>query len=173
MEAQEIIGQIFSFIAMALTCLSYQFNSKRKLLIVQSLSTLSICISYFFLGASVGMVLNVVCLVRNFIFYFQKEGSRYQLIAGILLAVAIAACGALSWEGPISLLMIFALAINTVVLSFGRVQPLRKSIFLTSTMVLLYNVFVFSMGGILNECVAIGSAAVGLIRFARAKNAEN
>lgn len=172
METQEIIGQIFSFVAMALTCLSYQFNSKSKLLIVQSLSTLSICISYFFLGASVGMVLNVVCLVRNIIFYFQKEGSRYQLIAGVVLAVAIAVCGALSWQGPISLLMIFALAINTVVLSFGKPQLLRKSIFVTSTMVLLYNVFVFSIGGILNECVAIGSATVGLIRFMNRKKAE-
>ncbi len=172
METQEIIGQIFSFVAMALTCLSYQFNSKRKLLIVQSLSTLSICISYFFLGASVGMVLNVVCLARNIIFYFQKEGSRYQLLAGILLAIAMGVCGALSWQGPISLLMILALAINTVVLSFGKPQLLRQSIFLTSTMVLIYNVFVFSMGGILNECVAIGSATVGLIRFAKKKKAE-
>ena len=172
METQEIIGQIFSFVAMALTCLSYQFNSKRKLLIVQSLSTLSICISYFFLGASVGMVLNVVCLARNIIFYFQKEGSRYQLLAGILLAIAMGVCGALSWQGPISLLMILALAINTVVLSFGKPQLLRQSIFLTSTMVLIYNVFVFSMGGILNECVAIGSATVGMIRFAKAKNSK-
>ena len=169
---QEIIGQIFGILSTVMTCISYQCNTKQRILAVQSLSVVCICVNYLLLGATAGFVLNIVCLVRNVIFYFQREGSRYQLVSGILLALALGFCGAFSWDGPISLLMIVALAANTVVLSFGKPQPLRISIFFTSTMVLLYNVYFMSIGGILNECVAILSAAVGLIRFCKQRKGE-
>ena len=166
---KEMIGQIFGILSTLMTCLSYQANTKRKILVIQCASIVFICVNYCLLGATAGFVLNIVCLVRNIVFYFQKEGTRYQMIAGGLFAVAIGVCGALSWQGWISILMIAALMINTVILSTGKPQMLRWSILLTSTLVLIYNVTVFSLGGILNECVAILSATVGLIRFCRKK----
>ncbi|MBE6701816.1 MAG: YgjV family protein [Ruminococcaceae bacterium] len=169
MTVPEIIGQVFGILSTVMTCISYQCNTKQRILAVQSLSVVFICINYALLGATAGLVLNIVCLVRNVIFYFQKEGSRFQLISGCLLAIALGVCGVFSWQGPISLLMIVALAANTVVLSFGKPQLLRISIFFTSTLVLIYNVYFLSIGGILNECVAILSAAVGLIRFYKKK----
>ena len=39
-------------------------------------------------------------------------------------------------------------------------------------MVLIYNVFVFSIGGITNEAVAIVSSIVGIIRFRKTKKAR-
>ena len=73
--------------------------------------------------------------------------------------------GAMSWQGPISLLIIVALAANTVFLSLGKPQVLRYSILVTSLMVLIYNIYVLSIGGILNESIAILSAFIGIIRF--------
>jgi hypothetical protein len=40
-------------------------------------------------------------------------------------------------------------------------------------MVLIYNIFVFSIGGITNEAVAIVSSIVGIIRFRKSKKARN
>ena len=162
---QEWIGQIFGILSTLMTCLSYQARSKRSILLIQCASIVFICVNYCLLGATSGFVLNGICLARNLVFYFQKEGSHFRLPSGLFFAVALVVSGVLSWQGPISLLMMAALAVNTVVLSLGAPQLLRKSIFLTSTLVLLYNVFVFSLGGILNECVAILSAAVGLLRY--------
>ena len=68
-----------------------------------------------------------------------------------------------------SLLIIFALAANTIFMSFGNPQLLRKSILLTSTCVLIYNVFVFSIGGITNEGISIVSSVIGIIRFRKEK----
>lgn len=165
--AQEVIGQIFGVLSTVMTCLSYQANSKQKILTIQCASIVFICINYWLLGATAGFVLNIVCLVRNIVFNFQREGSRLQLAAGILFATAIGACGILSWQGWSSILMIVALVVNTIVLSFGKPQPLRVSILFTSTLVLIYNILVFSLGGILNECVAILSSIVGLLRFCK------
>ncbi len=90
--------------------------------------------------------------------------------AAIILAVTMCVLGALSWEGPISLLVIVALAANTVFMSFGKPQLLRESVIATSGMILIYNIFVFSIGGIVNEGVSIVSSIVGIIRFRKKKS---
>ena len=163
----EIIGQILGLVATALTALSYQANEKGRLLIIQSAATLSTCLGYFFLGAWSGFALNIVCLVRNASFYFLKRESRIYKVAAMLLAVAMVAVGIVSWQGPISLLVIVALALNTLFMAFGSPQTLRYSVCLTSWMILLYNIFVFTVGGILNEALAIVSSAVGILRYRR------
>ena len=163
----EILGQIIGILATVITALSYQMNTKKSLLLTQSLATACTCISYLFLGASSGFALNIVCLVRNGCFYYLKEGKTPIYISTAILATAMVILGALSWQGPISLLMIIALAVNTVFLSLGKPQILRYSILLTSSMILIYNIYVFTIGGMLNESIAIFSSLIGIIRFRR------
>ena len=163
----EILGQIIGILATVITALSYQMNTKKSLLLTQSLATACTCISYLFLGASSGFALNIVCLVRNGCFYYLKEGQKPIYISTAILATAMVVLGAFSWQGPISLLMIIALAVNTVFLSLGKPQILRYSILLTSSMILIYNIYVFTIGGMLNESIAIFSSLIGIIRFRR------
>ena len=165
----EILGQIIGILATVNTALSYQMNTKKSLLLTQSLATACTCISYLFLGASSGFALNIVCLVRNGCFYYLKEGQKPIYISTAILATAMVVLGAFSWQGPISLLMIIALAVNTVFLSLGKPQILRYSILLTSSMILIYNIYVFTIGGMLNESIAIFSSLIGIIRFRRGR----
>jgi len=165
----EILGQIIGILATLITALSYQMNTKKSLLLTQSLATACTCISYLFLGASSGFALNIVCLVRNACFYYLKEGQKPIYISTAILATAMVVLGAFSWQGPISLLMIIALAVNTVFLSLGKPQILRYSILLTSSMILIYNIYVFTIGGMLNESIAIFSSLIGIIRFRRGR----
>lgn len=168
-----IIGQILGIIATIITFISYQANTKRSLLIIQSIATICTCLSYFFLGASSGFALNIVCLARNVAFYFQNERSKFNYVSATLFSIAMVVLGALSWQGWVSLLIIIALAANTMFMSVGKPQLLRKSVLVTSSMVLLYNVFVFSIGGITNEGVSIVSSAVGIIRYRKNKKEQS
>ena len=168
-----IIGQILGIIATIITFISYQANTKRSLLIIQSIATICTCLSYFFLGASSGFALNIVCLARNIAFYFQNERSKFNYVSATLFSIAMVVLGALSWQGWVSLLIIIALAANTMFMSVGKPQLLRKSVLVTSSMVLLYNVFVFSIGGITNEGVSIVSSAVGTIRYRKNKKEQS
>lgn len=156
-----LLGQIFGWAAALLTFLSYQCKEHKKLIIVQTASSVSICISYFMLGAYSGNILNIVCIVRNLLIY-NKFTSRVWAcaFAGIMGLV-----GFLSWQGPLSLVIIAGLVINTLFLFSSNVQNLRKSILLTSTLVLLYNVYYNVWGGVINEAIAIISAIIGLIRY--------
>jgi hypothetical protein len=103
--------------------------------------------------------------VRNVVFYFLDTKSKLYYPAVTILTLMMVGVGALSWQGWISLLVITALAVNTVCISIGNPQLLRKSILVTSTMMIVYNAFVFSIGGMTNEGISIVSSVIGIIRY--------
>ena len=160
-----IFGQIMGWVAVVLAFISYQCKEHKKLLIVQTLLSLSLTISYFCLEAWSGMLLNIVCIIRNFII-FRKDLKIFSYsFWPYALAALIGVVGFLSWQGPMSLLIIVALIINTLFLSFPNVQNLRKSIIITSIMVIIYDAYFTVWGGIVNEMIAIISSIIGIIRF--------
>ena len=167
-----IIGQILGIIATAITFLSYQANTKKWVLIIQTSATAFTCLSYFFLGASSGLILNVVCILRNIVFFFQKEKMLSNYVWSGIFTVAMVVLGIFSWQAWFSIFLIIALAANTVFLSLGNPQLLRKSILATSSLVIIYNLFVFSIGGLANEALAIISSIIGIIRFRKTKNSS-
>ena len=165
----ELTGQIFGWLAALFTFLSYQCKEHKKLLIVQTLSSLSICISYLFLGAHSGMLLNIVCILRNFITYKKNIKFFSYSFWPYVLALTMGLMGLLSWQGYMSLLIVVALMVNTIFVYFPNVQNLRKSIVVTSTMVLIYNAYYAVWGGTVNELIAITSAIIGIYRYRKTK----
>ena len=161
----QIIGQALGIIATIITFISYQVNTKRSLLIIQTTATLCTCLSFLFLGASTGFALNIVCIIRNVAFYFQKDKSTVHTVTAAVLSAAMIALGILSWQGPVSLLIMVALAANTLFMATGNPQLLRKSVIGTSGLILVYNAIVFSIGGMANEGISIVSSIIGIIRF--------
>lgn len=168
----EIIGQALGIIATVITFISYQVNTKSRLLIIQTSATLCTCLSFLFLGASTGFALNIVCILRNVLFYFQKDKSVAHTVTAIVLAITMVVLGIFSWQGPVSLLMIVALAANTLFMATGNPQILRKSVIGTSSMILAYNAVVFSIGGMANEGISVISSIIGIVRFRKEELAK-
>ena len=164
-----IIGQVFGILGSVLAVASYQTNKYRMMLLLQTFSTACICLSYLFLGATSGFMLNIICIIRNGCFVFFKKGTVAYRVATAFLLLAMLAAGAFSWQGAISILIIIALTVNTFFMSLGKPQTLRYSILLTSTLILLYNLAFLTIGGIINEALAVGSAFVGILRFRKTK----
>ena len=162
---KEIFGQALGILATVLTCFSYQLNRRTTVLFAQSLATASVCASYFLLGATSGFVLNIVCLVRLVSYYFAEKNLRLRKILSLFFACAMAVAGAVSWESWFSLFIIVALCVNTLFLGIASPQNIRKSVVCTSSMIIVYNAFVFSVGGLLNETVAVVSSIIGIVRF--------
>ena len=171
-QVQEFLGQAFSILAMLVTIVSYQFNHKGKLLVAQTLSTALLSASYFFLGAMSGFALNIVGIVRNFCFFFQPKTGKFAYVSGPFFAVAMGVAGALSWQGPASLLIIVALMVNAVCLSVLSPQGLRISILFTCSAILAYSILVFNVGAMLNEGFSIISSAVGIVLYRKSKHAK-
>jgi len=159
-----LIGQAFGILSVILTFVTYQCKGKRSLLLAQTSASAAMILHYLFLGASTGCMLNVICVLRNIVYFFKDKRPLDSPVIPYILAVIMGVVGAFSWNGLPSLLIISALMINTVFLARSP-QSLRKSILLTSSLILIYNIFNFTIGGIINEAVAIVSSAIGIYRF--------
>ena len=172
-EPSEIIGQIIGVIAVFMTLLSYQMKTNKQLLIVQTIATALFSVHYYLIGAFSGLALNILAIARNLVFYYRDS---VKLLSGKavpwIFAALMAVFGIFPWRGWHTVLITAGIAINTIFLSLPDAQKIRKSILLTSPMVLIYDVFEGSVGGIVNESVAILSSIVGIIRYRKARSAE-
>ena len=84
-----------------------------------------------------------------------------------MFAVLYVLLGALAWQGWFSLMPIISLLTNTYFMSKGDPQLVRKSIFVSSPIMIVYDVLVASYGGILFESVIIISSLIGVLRYRR------
>ncbi len=161
----ELVGQILSIVSFIVTFILYQMKERRTLLIMQTAQVVVVAAAYFCLGAYAGMALNLLAIVRNLIYYRKDifKGRAWPIILSALMLIV----GVLTATSPWSAMVIVGMVINTYCLSFENPQHFRISIFVTSPMVLVYNIFVFSIGGILMESISVISAVIGFLRFRR------
>lgn len=165
MTAAEIIAQILGVFAIILGFLSYQTKSSKSVLLLQSLTTVTFTVHYLLLGAYSGMIMNAVGIIRNFFYYNSQKRFFSWRWWPIVFALVSGTLGVMAWEAWYSVFVVAGLVINTVCMSFKSAQNIRKSILVTSPMVLTYDIFASSWSGAVYETVAIVSSAIGIYRF--------
>lgn len=165
-----VTGQILGIVAIVLGFLTYQFKSEKSLLLVHLSTSAVFMLHYLLIGAISGCVLNGVGILRDIVYFNKEKINLGAKKLSAILTVFMTIVGLFSWQGIHSLLVIAGIAIHSYCLSFNDAQSVRKSIMITCPMVLLYDVFVFSIGGIIYESVAMISAMIGIIRYRKSKN---
>ena len=168
-EAVELIGQIIGIIAFIIAFFAYQAKTSKKLLIVQTLAIACFCIHYLMIGATTAFALNVINVIRNIIYLNNDKKIFSYKWWPYLLSVIMVAVGAFTWQGWFSVLLIIGLAVNTVCMSMPSSQSIRKSLLFTCPPVLIYNIIVWSWGGMVNETLTIISSIIGIVRYARSE----
>lgn len=165
MDYINIIGQILGVITIPLGFLSYQAKTAKKLLILQVLNAFVFCIHYLMIGAISAFAMNAIVVIRNIVYANKDKKIFSYRFYPILFAIIMGGVGILSWQNAYSIFVVLGLVLNTLALSSGDAQYIRKSILVTSTMVLIYNILVFSIGGTVYESVTIVSSIIGIIRY--------
>jgi len=171
-EIIKLIAQILGIIAVLLGFLSYQVKTAKKLLVINGATCLVFCIHYLLLGAYPAFALNTVGIFRNLAYNNKDKKIFSSKIIPYLFAAIMLVLGLLSWTGWYSIFVVLGLVINTLCLSFTNPQNIRKSILVSSPLVLVYNAFVHSVGGFIYEAVVIVSSIIGIIRFRKGKKQE-
>ncbi len=161
------VGQGLGIVAIALGFLSYQMKTREGLVFAQFATAICFVLHYLMIGAYSGMALNIISVIRNYV-YFQlgKKGSVAKVWA-VVFSVIMGAIGILSWQNWYSIFVVLGLIINSYCMSFSNPQSIRKSILVTSPLVLIYDVLVLSVGGAVYESIAIISAVIGILRTKR------
>ena len=159
------IGHVLGFISVGLFFYSYQCTEKRKLMVIQTIATALSCIQYLLIGAFSGFALNIVCIIRNLAFYYCDKYKRTNIVIPIFFSLCMAGASVLSWEGIYTLLITMGLVVNTMCMGIFDAKDFRKTILISSSLILLYNVFALSYSGMLSEAISLVSVVIGIIRY--------
>ncbi|MBR3817664.1 MAG: YgjV family protein [Clostridia bacterium] len=160
-----LIGHMLGFVSVGLFFYSYQRTQKRKIMIIQTVATALSCVQYLLIGALSGFALNIVCIIRNFTFYYRDKKQGTDLASPILFALCMAVVSFFSWEGIHSLLITLGLVVNTICMGIFDAKKFRKTILISSSLILIYNIFASSYSGILSESISLVSVIIGIIRY--------
>ncbi|MGM9551045.1 MAG: YgjV family protein [Clostridia bacterium] len=159
-----LVAQGLGIVAMICSVMSFQLDTKKKIIIMQIVTSIIFATHYFMIGAITAAVVNMIAILRNGVFY--KKNTPFTVT---LFCIIMAGSALLSWQGPISLLMCVGMIFNTLAVAAKMPVDTRKRILISSPFVLIYNIFVFSIGGIINESAVIIITTVTLIKELRKK----
>ena len=167
-----VIGQGFGILAIVLGFVSYQLHTKRQLLVMQTIVAIVFCVHYYLLSAYSAMAMNIVNIFRNAAYDYRTNKGITSRTIPIAFVIIQAAMCILTWDAWYSVFVLLGICINTYCMSLSNSQLVRKSITVTSPLVLTYDVFAYSIGGAIYESVAIVSSVIGIIRN-RNRSEEN
>jgi len=176
MTTNEIIGMILSLLGMTVTIISFQVKNKVPLLIMQTIASILFMISYVFSGGGIAVVLNILMLVRNFLFMFlSKKRGRVIIIIVIALCISYILTYAIytavakeTLENNLwNLFPIFAAFFGTVSFANSNVNRLRIWKYGDSVSWIIYNIHIGwgALGGIIGELLNLVSLTIGIIRY--------
>ena len=165
MDTFDIIIQLIGGLGILASILAFQFKKHKSILFFRTLNEFIFAIQYFLLGAYTGAAASVVGCARNIIFTKQLSKNKKTTVSVIVFAIIFTVFGFATWQGPKSLLIIFAKVMSTLAYGNKNTTVVRVIIFSTSTMWLIYNYCVFSIAGVLCEAFTLLSLIIGIIRL--------
>ena len=145
-----IIVQAIGIIAMILSVTSFQMNTKKKIIIMQLMTGVVFAVHYFMLPERAGIaggVVNVLAIIRNLVLV-KTNNNRFSVV---FFCVVMGLSAIISRPEPISILMAIAMVFNTLAIAAKTPVGTRKSILISSPFAFVYNVVIFSIGGMINE----------------------
>ena len=174
MSPLEIVAQILGILALAAGILCYQFNSRRKILVMQIVASVLFIANLALLGGFSGALLNVHGIARALV-YDQRDRRRW---AGsfwwpVLFSVLAAVCVAVTWSSWIDLFPLVGTLFSTVSLWQRDPAKIRLLTLPSPPCWFLYHFMAGSIGGTLNEVFVLASILVAMIRYRKKSRAAS
>ncbi len=164
----KIISWIFGIGAMvSLFCL-YQQTNRKKLIISKLCADICWVFHYMFLGAVGGIVPNFIGIFRECVFV-NRENKKWasSFVWPIVFILANWFLAAFSFKSPINILPIAASSLVTVSLWLKKPRLTKLLSIPVSVSFLIYDIFVGSIIGIINESIAIISIIIYFLKEQR------
>ncbi len=174
----ETIGMIISLFGMLAIILSFQMRKKSTLLIAQTIGAGTFMLSYVFSGGGIGVILNGLGLVRNFLLmwldgkegkgvYVSVVGLCISYVLGYLLYILVFGADSSTANKCWSILPVLGMTIGTIAFSMTNMRRVRLVKLGDSACWLGYNSYIGlgALGGILCEIFSVCSIGIALFRF--------
>lgn len=167
--------QAIGIVAMAINIVSYQFKSKRNILLCMCAGSLLFSVNMLLLGAVTGGIMNLLGVARSLV-YMKKDSLRIPIKAvnaafisayllSYLLSFAVFGTEPSIQNILLELLPIIGMSAMTIAFSGNNARLIRLSGFINSPCWLIYNIFNNAIGGIICEVLGLVSIISSLIRM--------
>jgi hypothetical protein len=164
----DVLVWLFGIGAMASLFISYQQRTRGGLLAAKLSADAFWVAHYFCLGATAGMIPNLVGIFRELVFINRKKHKWANLFIWPVIFVGLNWFLAwLSFDTPSDLLPIVGSSVVTVALWNDRPRLTKIIIVPVSISFLIYDIFVGSYIGIVNEIIGISSIIIYFIKESR------
>ncbi len=171
----EITAQAISIFGMLCNVLSFQQKSQKRVIACQLAGAFLFTVSYLMLGAYVGALLNCVAIVRAII-YMNKEKFKAEKIiwlygfTAVYLITYLLTFTVFGKEfdlknAIVEFLPIIGMVATTVSFRLKDAAAVRRLGLVSVPSWLIYNIFNFSLGGIICEIFCCCSIVIGMIRL--------
>lgn len=175
MSPIEIAAQVVSILGMTMNVLSFQQKNKRTIIAFQCFGGALFSISFFMLSAPVGAIMNLIAVVRAIVYMnkekFHTDSVIWVYAFTVLFFLSYAVTFTVLGKEPtlknfiIEMLPIIGMIATTVSFRMEGARAVRRLGLISAPAWLTYNVFCFSLGGILCEAFGIISIFIGMFRF--------
>ena len=164
MDNNFIIAQIFGVIALIFLGLSFRINRKKNILKYQNFANLAYSLQYITLGAYSGLLMYLMCIVRNFWYSRYKNGEVPKIVLIIILIIMLG-LSILSYNKIYSLIPIFGIGINTYGLWQKKLKVTRRCQLIAASSVTIYNLIVSAYAGAIATFIEVILTLVAIYRF--------
>lgn len=158
-----IVAQIIGFIAFVISLIAYHRNKKEKILGNMIISNILNLIHYLLLEAYSGCATKVMAIARDSFIIIKKKNkvlsSNIFLILFILIYIVV---GIFTYNGILSIFPIVAATIYIIPIWNGNEKTIKKTAFFCYILWLIYNIFVFSIAGIISNVISIISTFIAI-----------
>lgn len=168
-DAIYLAGQIFGIAPVIFGFISFQAKTSRGIIFWQLATAIGFSIHYFLIGALTGAALNFLAAIKGVSYYYRDKAGKTGLFLPVFFSVLAVITTALTWQAWYSLFLLTGLLINTLSFALLPPKPVRYLMLVKAPVTAMYNVFSFSIAGLVYETTVFTSAMVGIIRYREKK----
>ena len=170
----EAAAQVLGIIALILTIICYQFNSQKKILLIQICCAVLFTVNLALLGKWAGSLLNIHGIARALVFY-QRGRHKWAesngwvwlfcVLAGVCVALTALIKGSISF---LDILPFVGTVFSTISLSQTDPKKIRRFMLFSPPCWFTYHLLADgtpNIGGVLNEIFVLASILVAMFRY--------
>lgn len=170
---RDMIAHGLGFVGLGMAAFIFLGKSRRQILTLKLISNVVWATHFFLIGAYSGMLLNIINLFRESIFYQKDKKAWAAHPFWICLFVGVSLLSsALTWQGMVSLLPAVGSAIAAIGYWCKKPMHIRMLNFPGVFLWFIYSIIMRTPSNVISNFVSLCSIGVGLFRDVKGMKAE-
>lgn len=162
-----LLSMIFGAAGIIANIIIYWQKDREKLLFAKLIADIVWTIHYSTLCAWTGSITCGISIIRETVFLNKKHRGAKSNLWLILFIIISAVSGIVTWKNVINIFPICASILSVISFALGKPKITRLLQIIISVLFLVYDIYVVSYAGIVNELCTLISVAAALFYFGR------